>query len=155
MYLIQDESNLRIMAPAFIHARFNMSAWPREVPRRPCCTTWGPGESWQMGLREAAHGCYLWFILVSGRAHQGGKREVAVHEWNKRRPTSAPIRNWETMKNNAKVWSAGGSILKSHSWGLERSTGLNPTDEPGQTVTEKLSLGITHRSLQSWSLTFS
>lgn len=24
-----------------------------------------------------------------------------------------------------------------------RSTGLNPTDEPGQTVTEKLSLGIT------------
>lgn len=58
------------------------------------------------------------------------EREVAAHEWNKRGPTSAPIRNWETMKNNAKVWSAGGSIPKSHSWGLERSTGLNPT-EPG------------------------
>lgn len=29
MYLIQDESNLRIMAPTFIHVGFNMSAMPR------------------------------------------------------------------------------------------------------------------------------
>lgn len=58
-------------------------------------------------------------------------------------PASAPVRNWESMRNNAKVWSAGGCILKSQSRGLERSTGLHPTDEPGQTVTEKLSLGIT------------
>lgn len=133
------------MAPTFILARFNMPAWPREVPRSPYCTTWGPGESWQMRLREAAHGHYLWFILVSGRIHQGGKREVAAHEWKKRGPASAPVRNWESMRNNAKVWSAGGCILKSESRGSERSTGLNPTDELGQTVTEKLSLSITTR----------
>lgn len=135
MYLIQDESNLRIMVPTFILARFNMPAWPREVPRRPCCTTWGPGvltdgaqrsSSWTLSL------VYLgeWKNSPRGKERSGG-------------PASAPVRNWESMRNNAKVWSAGGCILKSQSRGLERSTGLNPTDEPGQTVTEKLLLGIT------------
>lgn len=64
------------MVSAFIRARLNTSAWPREVPRRPCFTTWGPGVLTDGTPSEKQ---FMDVILVNGRAHQGGKREAA-HE---------------------------------------------------------------------------
>lgn len=48
-------------------------------------------------LRSSSWMLSLVYLGEWKSSHQGGTR---VHEWNKPRQTSAPIRDWETMKSN-------------------------------------------------------